>query len=144
MTLPDHELSIPNQIVEQMLFHARRENPLECCGLLGGIGHEARSIYMLENEAHSPIEFLSTIGLIRPFIQMRERGEELLAIYHSHPSSAAVPSLTDCERNYYPDTIHLIISLAGEIPVIRAFRLGQGGFVEVAWTQRVDRAATPK
>ena len=36
---------------------------------------------------------------------------EFLAIYHSHPTSEAVPSRKDREMNYSPDVMNLIISL---------------------------------
>ncbi len=44
---------------------------------------------------------------------MRERGEELLGIYHSHPRSPKpVPSETDVRLAYYPSAIYFIIGLA--------------------------------
>jgi len=42
---------------------------------------------------------------------MRERGETLFAIYHSHPNSPPLPSATDLAQANYPDTLYLIISL---------------------------------
>ena len=58
--------------------------------------------------------------------QMRERGEELLAIYHSHPRSAEpFPSETDVRLAYYPNAVYLIVGLAGAQPVIRAFRISE-------------------
>lgn len=58
--------------------------------------------------------------------QMRERGEELLAIYHSHPRSAEpTPSETDVRLAYYPNAVYLIVGLAGPQPVIRAFRISE-------------------
>jgi proteasome lid subunit RPN8/RPN11 len=56
---------------------------------------------------------------------MRERGEELVAIYHSHPRSAdPAPSERDVRLAYYPQAVHLIVGFngAGE-PIVRAFRL---------------------
>ena len=42
---------------------------------------------------------------------MREHGEELSAIYHSHPDSPPLPSLADIEQHEYPAVLYLIISL---------------------------------
>jgi proteasome lid subunit RPN8/RPN11 len=57
---------------------------------------------------------------------MRERGEELLAIYHSHPRSAQpTPSTTDVRLAYYPHAIYFIIGLAGPQPVMRAFSISE-------------------
>jgi len=58
--------------------------------------------------------------------EMRERREELLAIYHSHPRSAEpAPSETDVRLAYYPQAVYFIIGLAGPKPVIRAFRISE-------------------
>jgi proteasome lid subunit RPN8/RPN11 len=57
---------------------------------------------------------------------MRERGEQLLGIYHSHPRSAdPAPSDTDVRLAYYPSAAYFIIGLAGPQPVIRAFRISE-------------------
>jgi proteasome lid subunit RPN8/RPN11 len=57
---------------------------------------------------------------------MRDRGEELLAIYHSHPRSAEpAPSETDVRLAYYPQAVYFIIGLAGPGPVARAFRISE-------------------
>ena len=42
---------------------------------------------------------------------MRNEESELFAIYHSHPSSPAIPSKTDIEKAGYPDALYLIVSL---------------------------------
>ena len=42
---------------------------------------------------------------------MRENGETLFAIYHSHPSAPPEPSIHDLEGLGYPDALYLIISL---------------------------------
>jgi len=55
---------------------------------------------------------------------MRERGEELFAIYHSHPSSPATPSIIDLEEAGYPEALYLIISLNTKgVLEVRGFRL---------------------
>ncbi|MFO0823167.1 MAG: Mov34/MPN/PAD-1 family protein, partial [Gemmataceae bacterium] len=49
---------------------------------------------------------------------------ELLAIYHSHPTSAPVPSRRDIERNSYGESVaHVIISLADAATVVKAWWL---------------------
>jgi len=63
---------------------------------------------------------------------MRERGEQLMAIYHSHPNGPAQPSRTDIERHEYPDALCLIVSLANRQPELRAFRIGAGIVSEVS------------
>ena len=57
---------------------------------------------------------------------MRERGEELFGIYHSHPrSSEPVPSATDVRLAYYPSAIYFIIGLSADHEALRAFRISE-------------------
>ena len=57
---------------------------------------------------------------------MRERGESLLGIYHSHPrSSEPQPSETDVRLAYYPEAVYFIIGLDGTNATLRAFRLSE-------------------
>src|SRR5207237_8485359 len=53
-----------------------------------------------------------------------EEGFEV-AIYHSHPRSAAEPSQTDRNLAFYPHWRYVIVSLDGE-PSVRAWRIADG------------------
>lgn len=125
---------VPSAVAREMVEHARREAPKECCGLLAGSGAAVRSIYPLINESdRAEEEFFVGPGLLAPFRTMREREEELVGIYHSHPTSRAVPSRKDLERNFYPDAVHFIVSLAGARPRIEAYRLSAAGYEPATW-----------
>lgn len=109
-----------------MFAHARGARPEECCGLVGGAPGEARSLYRLRNVARDPARAYEAAPqeLFDAQRLMRGRGEELIAIYHSHPRSAdPVPSESDVRLAYYPKALHLIVGLGGGAPVLRAFRL---------------------
>jgi [CysO sulfur-carrier protein]-S-L-cysteine hydrolase len=113
---------------DQILACARKVDPAECCGLLGGAGEQVSSIYPLHNVAADPIVSYEAApeDLFAAQRQMRDRGEELLAIYHSHPRSAEpTPSETDVRLAYYPQAVYFIIGLAGPQPVARAFRISE-------------------
>jgi proteasome lid subunit RPN8/RPN11 len=57
---------------------------------------------------------------------MRERDEQLLAIYHSHPrSDDPEPSNTDVRLAYYPTAVYFIVGLGGDEPLLRAFRISE-------------------
>lgn len=128
------ELRIPRRIVECMTRHALEEKPNECCGLLAGVNNLVTSQYRLMNESNHPeTEYHVSIGLFRPMGLMRQKGESLLAIYHSHPTAAAIPSRRDLERNFYPSAIHLIISLLEDVPVMRGYHLRGNSFEEIKW-----------
>lgn len=113
---------------DQILAYARAADPAECCGLIGGGGSNATSIYPLRNIAGNTATSYEAApeDLFSAQRQMRERGEELLAIYHSHPrSSEPAPSQTDVRLAYYPQAVYFIIGLAGPTPVMRAFRISE-------------------
>jgi len=65
--------------------------------------------------------------------EMRRRGIDILAVYHSHPTSAPVPSRTDLERNYSPDVVNLIITLKDGVPLARAWWLTEKDYREADW-----------
>jgi proteasome lid subunit RPN8/RPN11 len=113
-----------NQIFE----YARAADPEECCGLIAGADLLVSSIYPLRNVAVDPIVSYEAApeDLFAAQRQMRDRGEGLLAIYHSHPRSASpAPSETDVRLAYYPQAVYFIIGLAGPRPVARAFRISE-------------------
>jgi len=114
---------------EKIIAYALAAVPAECCGLIGGTNDGiAKSIYSLRNLAADKIVSYEAApeDLFAAQRQMRDRGEELLAIYHSHPRSAEpVPSETDVRLAYYPRAVYFIIGLAGPQPVARAFRISE-------------------
>jgi len=96
--------------------------------MVGGRNDQAKTIYPLRNIAADQIVSYEAApeDLFAAQRQMRERGEELLAIYHSHPRSAEpAPSETDVRLAYYPQAIYFIVGLAGPQPVMRAFRIAE-------------------
>ena len=115
--------------INQIFTHACEARPRECCGLVGGIAdNRAQSIYRMRNIAVDPLISYEAAPeeLFTAQRQMRERGENLLAIYHSHPrSSEPEPSETDVRLAYYPAATYLIVGLAGAQPIMRAFRISE-------------------
>ncbi len=127
-----------DQIAELFLV-ASKASPTECCGLIGSAADGlVKSIYPLRNVAHNPQVAYEAApeDLFSAQRQMRERGEQLLAIYHSHPRATdPQPSETDVRLAYYPQAIYFIIGLAGAQPVMRAFRIAEaeGSWEEVEY-----------
>jgi len=136
---PFHLLNIPRSIYEGMIEHALAQRPLECCGLLAGVvrgdgtavaGHR----YPLVNAAASAVEFESEpASHFAADRDMRRRGLEVLAVYHSHPTSEPVPSRTDLDRNWSPDVVNLIVSLRHTPPLVRAWWLTATDYREAQW-----------
>lgn len=114
--------------VNEMYAHAREAVPEECCGLVGGANDVAHSVYRLRNVARDAFIGYEAApeDLFAAQRQIRSRGEQLVAIYHSHPrSSDPEPSETDIRMAYYPSAIYFIIGLEGSEPALRAFRIDE-------------------
>ena len=133
MTGPE-PLAIPAAIRDAMVDHCLREAPLECCGLLGGSGRVVASFFPLRNELRDEARYRADPrDLIEAVQALRARGEEILALYHSHPKTHAIPSKTDLRENFYGDVPRIIVSLAGPVPEVRIWRLDADAFEEVPW-----------
>ena len=121
-------LKLLSHQIDQIVAHAHAASPDECCGLIGGTHLLASSIYKLHNVAADPLVTYEAAPeeLFSAQRLMRERGEQLLAIYHSHPRAPEPsPSDTDVRLAYYPEAIYLIVGLAGYEPVVKAFRISE-------------------
>lgn len=118
-------IRIPKKIYEEMIEHAKREWPLECCGILGGRDQTVSAIFQLKNIEESPVKYsISPKEQLKAFEEMEKQKIEMLAIYHSHPRTSPYPSRTDIELAYYPEVITVIISLKDrENPLTKAFRI---------------------
>jgi [CysO sulfur-carrier protein]-S-L-cysteine hydrolase len=122
-------LRLGRALAEGMFAHAREARPRECCGLLGARGEEALSLYRLRNVAGAPtVEYeAAPEELFAAQRRMREAGETLAGVYHSHPRSAdPVPSATDVRLAFYPAAVYFIIGFdAADGAVLRAFRISE-------------------
>lgn len=119
-------IKLTQKQVEEIFTHAHQELPNECCGLLGGRDCFVNSVYKFKNAAANPlVEYeAAPEDLFRAQKQMRERGERLIGIYHSHPrSKEPFPSQTDVERAFYSEAIYFIVGFHEQTPVLRAFRI---------------------
>lgn len=114
---------------DEIVSYARRAVPNECCGLVGGTDSGlAQTIYPLGNVAADALAAYEAApeDLFAAQRLMRDRGEKLLAIYHSHPrSSDPAPSETDVRLAYYPAAVYFIVGLGGDEPCLRAFRISE-------------------
>jgi proteasome lid subunit RPN8/RPN11 len=121
-------ITLRNAQLKEIFAHARQAAPFECCGLIGGVSDRATSIHPLRNVACNPqITYeAAPEELFAAQRQMREQGEQLLAVYHSHPrSTEPEPSETDVRLAYYPAATYLIIGLGGPKPIMRGFRISE-------------------
>lgn len=118
---------IPKSIYQRMVEHARREWPLECCGILSGKDETVEKAFELQNaEGNTVLYSMSPREQMSVFEEMEKESIEMIAIYHSHPHTIPFPSETDVKLAFYPDLVSVIISLKEEgNPVMKAFRIGK-------------------
>jgi len=127
-----HLLRLPDAIRDELVAHAQREAPKECCGLLIGKGSVISASHPARNKAASPTRF--TINPADHFVAIRKAraaGLDVVGAYHSHPASAALPSASDLAEASDGAPLMLIVSLLPPAPLVRAFILEPGGSKEL-------------
>ena len=120
--------TLPKSIADEIIAHAQRDDPNECCGLLAGENGEVVAALPAANAAASPYRYvIDSKELLRLFreIEWGDHEWKVMGNYHSHTHSEAYPSPTDVrEAHLGPDATYLIVSLRDpEHPHIRAFRI---------------------
>lgn len=130
----NERLHLPRPLINQLLHHAQASPAAEVCGLVGAKAGVPVRCYPVANVAVDPRRLfaMDPAGQIAALRMMRERGEELFAIYHSHPRTPPQPSETDLAQAAYPAALYLIISLQTRgVLEMRGFRLREGTVAEV-------------
>ena len=133
-----HGLSLPLPLAEALLEHARSELPNEACGLLSGSLAEGQALafHPTRNAEASPLIYnIHPDDLLRVTLDIEDAGQDLVAIFHSHTRTAAIPSATDRRQAMYPDPFYLLASLSDpDAPpqrALRAWRIHGGQAFEV-------------
>lgn len=129
-------LVIPSSVAAALLEHARASAPNEACGLLSGSAAEGRvtAFHPARNEHASPLRYsVHPEDLVRIVLGIEEAGDDLVAVFHTHLSSPAVPSASDVREARYPDALHVLASLDGGFSeqALRAWRIRDGHSQEV-------------
>jgi proteasome lid subunit RPN8/RPN11 len=117
----------------QIVEHARREHPDECCGFIAALDGRAVAVHEAVNEAHSPYRFeIGGQELYDTTTAIEEAGHDIGAIYHSHTRSEPYPSQTDVNfAANWPGLEWLIVGTGGAEPVVRSYRIDDGRIAEV-------------
>ena len=115
-------LRISQPLLDHTLNHLRRLAPNEGVGLWVGIKGVVEEVVELPNVHPNPqVAYQAEpLALIRAIQEIENRGIELLAIYHSHPTGSTTPSETDKAQAYWrvPYVIYAVQSGA-----LKAYRL---------------------
>jgi proteasome lid subunit RPN8/RPN11 len=136
-------IRIKSAAKERMIEHSQREAPRECCGVLGGRNNVICTVYPLRNVAGNPETRYEAApeDLFQASKMIREKGEELIGVYHSHPRSEAFPSPTDVQLAFYPDAVYFIVSLALDRTIVNAYRICEGAIGAVKYEEVIEQAA---
>lgn len=130
-------LKISTALADELLAHARAEAPNEACGILAGsqTNRRATAYHPARNADASP--FVYTVhpdDLVRIVLGIEDAGQDLVAIFHSHTHTPAVPSPTDRRQAMYPDAFYLLATLLDPdvLPMraLRAWRIRDGEATE--------------
>ena len=127
-------LYLPQSMREAILIHLLDATPNEGVGLLA-VGE----VYIDEDDLHavdalrffpgtnieaSPSRFtMDPAEVVTSLREMRDDDQQLGAIVHSHLRGPATPSSTDLREAHYPDALLMIVSLADQPAIVRAWRV---------------------
>lgn len=134
----DPPVRLTSADVQQMVAHCLDGLPNEACGLVAGparddgepIGTVARLYPCANADASARTYTVDSRDLIQAMRDAEARGDELVGVWHSHTHSDAYPSDTDVRQAPEPSWLYLIVSLKHAEPVLRAYRIRDGGVEE--------------
>ena len=120
-------LHIDAALLQAVYEHCTGRYPKEACGYLAGNKAIVEKVYPMVNVEDSPIGYsMDPKEQLQVEKQMRNQGQQLVAIYHSHTSTNAYPSPVDVRLAISPDISYALVSLKDQAtPVFRSFRIDQ-------------------
>jgi [CysO sulfur-carrier protein]-S-L-cysteine hydrolase len=117
------QIVLPRALADEMIAHCLAGRPNEACGILAFDGDHVVKVFAMRNAAARPVRYaLDDREQIVVREQLDAQGWELGGVFHSHTRTEAYPSPTDV-REAFEDVAYLIVSLGGQTPVVRAFRI---------------------
>ncbi len=117
-------ITLPKSVYDDIVSHALEANPIEACGYLAGLNGEVKYAIRMKNIDNSAEHFsFDPQEQFDAFKKTQKEGLRLIAAYHSHPETPARPSVEDIKLAYDPNISYLIISLAGETPDVKSFKI---------------------
>lgn len=127
-------LCLPRAMVDQVLAHARRDHPDECCGVISAKQDVAAQVIEMENAERSPTGFtFESTQWLRVYRAMDDADEQPWIVYHSHTATEAYPSRTDIRWSATAGFPYwLLVSTRSEADEVRAFTITDGTVTEVA------------
>lgn len=124
-------MTIPDNIIQELIAQAEQDAPNESCGyLLGTADGTVTENYWMENTDHSPEHFsFAPKDQFAAVKYARTKGLKILANWHSHPASPSRPSQEDLRLANDPNIRYAILSLH-EGRHLNSFRILKGEVVD--------------
>ena len=128
-------MKIESALLDEIVAHAVRDAPNECCGIVAAQDGTATLVRAVENQAASPFRFeVDGLEMFRLLEKFESQGAELAAIYHSHTRSEPYPSQTDVNFSYgWPGVEWIIVGVPknGAEPEVRSYLIDDGKISEI-------------
>ncbi|HAM21815.1 MAG TPA: peptidase [Actinobacteria bacterium] len=106
-------LEISQELVDEIVAHARRDHPDEACGVVAGPVGTDRALRFIPmvNAARSPTFYeFDSLDLLKLYRELAANDEDPVVIYHSHTATEAYPSRTDVSYASEPNAHYVLVS----------------------------------
>jgi proteasome lid subunit RPN8/RPN11 len=126
-------LRLTRNVFQQIVGHCYDGLPNEACGLFAGKtgGDLAEVCYPTDNVAASTkVYTVDPKQHLRADRDSEHRGMVIMGVFHSHTRTEAYPSPTDVAQAPDPTWHYVIVSLRGEAPTLRSYRIVDGNISE--------------
>ena len=119
---------IQQSVYDQVIAYLQTDTSIELCGYLGinedGVVVKHYELTNVDNSIdHFTMDPKEQFAAIK---EMRKAGLKPVANFHSHPLTPARPSDEDIRLAYDPTISYVIVSLAGDTPDMKSFKIKGG------------------
>lgn len=126
-------LQLPREMVDQVVAHARRDHPDECCGVISGRAGAPARLFEMANADRSPTGFtFDSAEWLTVYRDVEDADEDLFVVYHSHTATEGYPSRTDVLWSRTTGFAHWLIVSTREPDVeeLRSYQIIDGVVAE--------------
>ncbi|MFD2654533.1 Mov34/MPN/PAD-1 family protein [Gracilibacillus thailandensis] len=117
-------ITLPNNIYQTLIAEGERQLPYEACGLLAGFQQQVTSFWSLQNQVKSSSRFYVPKEIVTSTVEkIQNRKEQVLAIFHTHPSTKPVPSHFDLKHHPDDEVDMVILSHKYALPQIKWYQI---------------------
>ncbi len=102
--------------------------------MIGGRDHTGKTIFRVPNISNVPQSryLMGPDAFLQAYYAIEREGNELVAIYHSHPNSAPAPSVVDIAEATWPDIYTVIVGCVSDEPRMEVWAIRTGKVIPVS------------